>query len=209
MINTTKQTRNSPLANLRALVPNRPLRWREAVRLAERQANHLRQQLGITSPELPERALSNLSRIRVIELDDLPSSAVTHWHNGTWVIAINSREPWTRQRFSLAHEIFHAVNYPTEQWLCWPEYWLSTTGKREKLAEYFAGCLLMPSRHVKRLSGQGLPAADLADIFGVSLRAIETRLRQLRITEPRPRCSFRPRSGYLRSRLDPHKKVAA
>jgi Zn-dependent peptidase ImmA (M78 family) len=201
-MNYTKQTRNSPLGNLRALIPERPLRWSEAVRLAELQANHLRRQLGITSPELPEGALTNLSRIRVIELDDLPSSGVTHWHNGTWVIAINSQEPWTRQRFSLAHEIFHAINYPTEQWLCWPEYWRSAATKSEKLAEYFGGCLLMPKNHVKRLSGEGLDPGDLADTFGVSLRAVEVRLSQLQVRDPRRRCGFQPRSGRFTASQD-------
>lgn len=99
--------------------------------------------------------------------------------NGRWVVAINSSEPWTRQRFSLAHELFHIHD------------------KGERLADYFAGVALMPKPLVKRYVGRGERPTHLALRFGVSPRAMNVRLHQLGLTDPTPRCR-RPETSYRR-----------
>jgi predicted transcriptional regulator len=55
--------------------------------------------------------------------------------------------------------------------------------RREQLADYFAGCLLLPAVHVRRYLTQGYGIEDLADLFGVSTRAVEVRLSQLQHTQ--------------------------
>jgi len=81
-------------------------------------------------------------------------------------------------RFSLWHEVFEILanhgNFPSLLTGCW----------RERLANRFAACVLMPEwavlRETKRFAtnGEGL-AAVLADRFGVSLTAMRRRLREL------------------------------
>jgi hypothetical protein len=180
--------RYSLLATLRDLIPKRPLYYSEAVRLTELQAAVLRRELGITTPELPEDAIPSIPRIKVIEIDNLPSSGTSQWSNGTWIIGIDANEPWQRQRFTAAHELWHVINYPTEQYLCTPGPFRSPGEKRELLADYFAGCLLMPKSQIKLLAGQQYPIIEIADTFGVSERAVRFRLGQLKFTEQRPRC---------------------
>ncbi len=176
------------LRSLRALVPQRRLSYREAERIAELQANRLRERLGLGEPELPDSAVTGLPRLSVTRRYGLPVSGLTHWHNGRWLIVLNAEEPEERQRFSLCHELKHVLDHTTKQWTCWDEPWRSGADKAERLADYFAGCLLMPKRHVKRLFGAGPDSQALADAFGVSLRAMTVRLSQLGLIDPRPRC---------------------
>ena len=47
-----------------------------------------------------------------------------------------------------------------------------------------------PKRHLKRAFGEGLRrSTELAALFAVSERAIDVRLAQVGLDEPRPRCS--------------------
>ena len=101
---------SSLLATLRALVPPRPLSYSEAERIAELQASRFRELHGLTQPELPEEAISDLPRFHVTREYDLPVSGLAQWSNGRWLIAINGHEQPARQRFSLAHELFHVIN---------------------------------------------------------------------------------------------------
>ncbi len=178
----------SLLKTLRALVPPRPLSYREAERIAELQASRFRELLGVTQAELPEVAISDLPRLHVTREYDLPVSGLAQWSNGRWLVALNGNEPPARRRFSLAHELFHIINHTTGAQMH-PDL-PSQPGilKAERLADYFAGCLLMPKRHVKRLSGEGRGLELLADEFSVSPRAMQVRLSQLGLVEPVPRC---------------------
>ncbi len=191
-MNQPTQPTISTLATLRALVPHRPLYFSEARRITELQANRFRELQGIDSAELPEDAITKLPRIRTIEVFHLPTSGVSQWTEGSWVIAVDAGEPWQRQRFSQAHELWHIINYRADDWLCPGGSYQTPSVHREQLADYFAGCLLMPKRHVKRLVGEGLAPTDLADTFGVSLRATQVRLAQLHVVEPRRRCAGTP-----------------
>jgi Zn-dependent peptidase ImmA (M78 family) len=62
--------------------------------------------------------------------------------------------------------------------------------QNERIADYFAGCLLMPKRHVKRLFGQRLSLIRMADTFGVTHQAMHVRLSQLGLVAPTPRCNY-------------------
>src|SRR5579883_2236232 len=182
----------SLLAALRALVPTRPLTNREAERIAELQANRFREILGLREPTLPEAAIANLPRIAVSYEFDLPVSGLAQWSNGRWLIAINGQEPEVRQRFSLAHELFHVINHTTGQWLDPDSPAQACSPRAERLADYFAACLLMPKRHVKRLFFSGGKPDYLAAVFEVSPLAMRVRLSQLGLVETAPRCLPKP-----------------
>jgi Zn-dependent peptidase ImmA (M78 family) len=177
------------LAYLRGLVPQRPLSFIEARHITELQANRLRGLLNITSAELPPEVIPGLPRIEVIEVSDLPASGASQWSEGKWVIAVNGQESWQRQRFSMGHELWHIINYRTTDFLCPGNRFTSSSAQAERLADYFSGCLHMPKQHLKRLVGEGLDAADLADTFGVSVPAVTVRLNQLGFSQSRSRCS--------------------
>ena len=190
---------NNPPTNLirhlRSLVPNRRLSYQEAARVAELQANILREQLGITGAELPESAITTLPRIVVRRRRDLPVSGLTHWHNGRWIIVLNASEPEARQRFSLAHELKHVLDHTTKERTCWDDRWRSGADKAERLADHFAACLLMPRRHLKSVWGRQPNLQVIADTFGVSLPAARVRASFVGLLDPIPRCAT-PRASW-------------
>ncbi len=174
---------------LRSLVPNRRLSWAESLRIAELQANVLREQLDVTEPELPLRTIAELPRIRVRRRHGLPVSGLTHWHNGRWLIVLNADEPEVRQRFSEAHELKHVIDHTTKHLICWDDAYRSAADKAERLADHFAACLLMPKRHVKATWGRTRSIEALADSFGVSVRAARVRASYLGLIDPAARCA--------------------
>jgi Zn-dependent peptidase ImmA (M78 family) len=72
------------------------------------------------------------------------------------------------------------------------------------VADYFAACVLMPKKLVKRRFGEGLrTASQLAAEFGVSPVAMQYRLHQLGLLERYRRCVHGDRplpdfKGYFR-----------
>lgn len=191
----------SVLAMLRALVPNRPLTPSEALRIAELQANHLLRHFRIETPSVPEEVVSELPRVRVIRDDALPVSGAAHWNGRYWIITINANEPTFRQRFSVMHEFKHVLDHTTKHLLYYDRPFQTASEQAERVADYFAACLLMPKRVVKRLWCQGNQnIVRLAETLFVSPRAVRFRLDQLGLTEQPNRCSRPP----TRSRtLDP------
>ncbi len=198
---TSKSDQRGILARLRGLMPQRPLSFTEAHYITELQANRFRELLGIDTPELPDEAITELPRILVTSEMDLPVSGSAHWSSGRWIITVNAAEHPLRQRFSAAHELHHIITHPLRAFVLTDEPGLPAGVKAERLADYFAGVLLMPKRHVKRLWGEGYrtPTA-LAEHFLVSPRAMEFRLGQLGLSGPRQRCAPDwPRRPYQRA----------
>lgn len=179
----------SLLSVLRQLTPVRDLTFTEALRIAELQASRFRELLALSDDALPEDALTGLPRIRVVRRR-LPTSGLSYWDGQCWVIGLNIREPEARQRFTLCHEYKHVVDHGRTDRLYRGYRQTSPSEQAEQAADYFAGCLLMPKRLVKRAWGHGVQTPGrLADLFEVSPRAIEVRLAQLGLTEPAARCS--------------------
>src|SRR5205085_3175266 len=83
---TTQQ--RSVLASLRALAPPRPLYPREALNVAQLQANRLLEHFQIESPAVPEEIISELPRIKVLR-ESLPVSGSAHWNGRYWIITVN------------------------------------------------------------------------------------------------------------------------
>ena len=183
------ETARSVLASLRALTPQRTVTFTEALRIAELQAARLRSLLDVTDGCLPEEAIAGLPRIRLTRRV-LPTSGMSYWDGQTWVIALNAREPETRQHFTLLHEYKHILDHGHADRLYGTHSGSSIEQQAEHAADYFAGCALMPKRLVKRAWGNGIQTPEaLADLFDVSPRAAQVRLAQLGLTEPVRRCA--------------------
>ena len=103
----------STLALLRGLVPNRRLTFGEAYRIAELQANRLRQHHQIDGPRLPSEIIEQLPHIAVEYDADMPVSGSAIWNGSRWVITLNAGESPQRNRFSLCHELKHIIDHTT------------------------------------------------------------------------------------------------
>ena len=188
-LETSQPERQSVLASLRAVVPERPLLFSEALRLAELQASRLLELTDVSCWPVPSEVVSELPRIR-LGYTDLPTSGMSHWDGHAWAIVLNEYEPPTRQRFTLLHEFKHIVDHGRADRLYRGNHRVSAEQQAEQAADYFAGCVLMPKRFLKRAWGQGLQHPErLAEQFEVSPRAIEVRLTQLGLRGPRGRCA--------------------
>jgi Zn-dependent peptidase ImmA (M78 family) len=184
----------SVLALLRALVPRRPLTPGETLRIAELQANRLLHYFQIESSTVPEEIVCDLPRLRVIREEGLPVSGAAHWNGRYWVITLNADEPLFRQRFSLMHEFKHVLDHTTTNRLYHDRPFQTAEAQAERVADYFAACVLMPKRLVKRLWCQGNQnLVELAASLCVSTRALRFRLEQLGLIEPPGRCARRSR----------------
>lgn len=178
------------IASLRDIAPLRPLSREEALSLAERQARLLLHLVGVADAPVPERVIAELPRIEVDHVSPFPASGATHWVAGTWRIVINSSEPVTRQRMSLAHELKHIIDHPFVNLLYAAENGTERHKWIEQICDYFAGCLLVPRPWLKRAYvNETTDVEALVRRFGVSHAAITTRLAQTGLAPRFPRCA--------------------
>lgn len=180
----------SVLATLRGLIPNREVRSQEeAKRVAEHQATRLLELHRIESGPVPVEFIADLPKIE-IEIVDAPVSGASFWNGANWIIQLNKHEPFCRQRFTLAHEYKHIIDHNRADALYIGSRDATPAEQAEQAADYFAGCLLVPKKLLKRAYYGGMQrTADLADYFQVSEAAMTVRLRQTGIVEPAPRCT--------------------
>lgn len=96
-----------------------------------------------------------------------------------WELRLNPSRPPARQRFTIAHEIGHALLHGA------PHHAAAARGAggrnvREREADRFAAALLMPERYVRAAVRQyGANVDRLRSLFLVSRQAMENRLRDL------------------------------
>lgn len=191
------------LATLRNLMPNRPLRHVESLRIAELQAARLLSMSGITEGPVPGSIITDIPKIQLKRMPVPGVSGCTDWAKGTWVIVINGTESMVRQRFTLAHEFKHILDYRYID-IAYPATpALNHRQRTEVVCDYFAGCLLVPRPWLKKAWGGGvqqLPA--LARMFDVSQAAIQTRLLQTGLIDRPQRCGD-PLGNFRFRRLAP------
>ncbi|MGI8752772.1 MAG: ImmA/IrrE family metallo-endopeptidase [Acidimicrobiales bacterium] len=138
----------------------------------------------------PFRIASGLGiRCRYADLPSDESGKITIPVGGTPVITINEWDHSNRQRFTCAHEIGHYLRRGHDGRTHYVDYRSTLAGlgidAEEIFANQFAAALLMPAATVKKLSEEGRSSIwhpDLASQFGTSDRAMDLRLRNLRIT---------------------------
>src|SRR3954451_7084574 len=106
---TNTNEARSVLASLRAVIPVRQvIDFSDALMVAELQAARLLELTDCTESPIPSAVIAELPHIRVVRRD-LPTSGMSYWDGHNWIIAINSGEPVTRQRFTLLHEYKHII----------------------------------------------------------------------------------------------------
>ena len=183
----------SVLKSLRALMPHRVLSYHEALQRAELQANRLLSLHGVSRAPVPIEVVTELPRLRVEQSYDLPASGSAHWDGGSWVLTVNAAEFSLRQRFSLMHEFKHVLDHPTRHLIHGDSRARFTSDRMsEKVADYFAACVLMPKAWVKTAfyNDRVQSIEALAEIFQVSPKAMSFRLNQLGLTVPVERCAL-------------------
>lgn len=184
------QDNPSVLTSVRALIPQRPASFSEALRVAEQQAARLLSRFGIRQWPVPETILFDLPRLKVEQCFAMPASGCHFWDRDrrTWVIQVNGSEPATRQRLTMLHEYKHIVDHGRYELL----YGEGPDGRTraEQAAEYFAGCVLVPRALLKRAWGDRIQQVpDLAAAFDVSPQAMTVRLAQTGLDEPAGYCA--------------------
>ncbi len=175
-------TTTSVLQQLRSLIPDRQLTAAEALQRVELQAHRLLQLHHIADGPVPNDIVSSAPRIRVTTDWDLPAAGSAHWAGTEWIITLKAGEPARRKRFSLFHEYAHIVWHPHRHLLP------GTDEFSERLADYFAACVLMPKPWVKAaFCTETQRITELADRFQVSPQAISVRLDALGLVSQRRR----------------------
>jgi Zn-dependent peptidase ImmA (M78 family) len=171
-------TAPSILGRLRALTPQRHgISFDEALRVAELQAIRLHELLG-ADIGVQESGIASLPRI-AIKYEDIAVSGMSHWDGQQWVITLNCTESWARQRFTLCHEFKHIIDHGRASTLYVADRRHSADQQAERIADFFAGCALVPRRQLKAAWGSGMQRlADLSAHFGVSQDAMAVRLGQ-------------------------------
>lgn len=177
---------------------------------AEARAAELLASSGVTTPPVPVAEITAAQGLEVV-YESLPpdtSSVLIREPSGRHLIGVNAFHSSTRQRFSLAHELGHAllhfahdppsdaeavVDRPLEV-LFRDGVAGQGTNRVEIDANAFAAALLMPEEMVKgRLRRRWeqeptrsveLTISDLADDFDVSPQAMRYRLVNLGLADP-------------------------
>jgi hypothetical protein len=189
------------LAKLRRTMPIRPLAYYEHLIIAERQATQLhgllsQQEPGVSLDWLTDGSLGNIDVVMTARwrMDSL--SGMTTWRDGRWIIGINKSQPHPRRRFTLCHEFKHVLDAHRDK----ITYARLTPDQRERIADYFAACYLMPKMWLRRAWTSGLQDPEaLAGLFKVSLPAMEKRLKYLQYLDDHP---DRPTTSYFRRQHD-------
>jgi IrrE N-terminal-like domain len=192
MTNTNQNIQEtSVLKSLRSLMPTRVLTYAETLQRAELQASRLLTLHQVTHAPVPVEIVTELPRLRVEQVYDLPVSGSAHWDGGSWVLTINAAEYDLRQRFSVMHEFKHVLDHPIRHLIQGDiRAKLSSEQMAEKVADYFAACVLMPKAWVKHaFCNERMQNVEaLAKRFQVSPKAMSFRLSQLGLTVPMDRC---------------------
>jgi predicted transcriptional regulator len=187
-------TQPSVLAQLRHLVPRRPLRYSDAFRIAELQATRLLALARIPAPPVPYELIALLPHVEVVSAEDVPISGSAHWDGHRWLIVLNSRDSLVQQRYSLAHELKHVIDHTTRSFLYTGMPGMTAAEQAERAADYFAGCLLMPEAWLRDAWLAGCERrAQFGRRFGVPATAAEQRLSQIGLA-PLPHHQVRPAS---------------
>ncbi len=163
--------------------------------LIKRQVTKLLSDAGVTAPPVPIEKIirSHGIKLRVADLGHSASGVLVRGE-GSIVIGVNRKDPRTRQRFTAAHELGHALLHDGDPVHYDPGFRinlrsdLSSRGVdvEEVEANHFAASILMPSEFLLADPDAFLIDAEdpeamapLAKKFGVSTLAMSLRLSRL------------------------------
>lgn len=160
----------------------------------DRQAYKLLTDLGVsTHPVDPAQIAERLNyNVRAAAFGEADIAGQVSNLSGEVVIDVSGFDPPTRQRFTIAHEIGHAILHlqngkhtdafvDSSETLNRPNTTIPGRGvdRKELAANRFAAALLMPRTWVEEAVRGSLSLDDLAKRFGVSRSAMRHRLNSL------------------------------
>jgi hypothetical protein len=139
------------LTKLRSLVPRRPLRFSEALHLAELQARRLLEIAGVTALPVSCRVITGLPQVRIVDDPRLPLAGASHWDPAAkqWVIRLNPTDSAAQRRFTLLHEFKHILDFGGPGLRPIEGHQSCTDRSTELIADHFATCALLPKQLVR------------------------------------------------------------
>jgi len=149
--------------------------------LVEKLAEGYIKRAGAYCPPVPTKIVSLIDEQDSIEIRQ-PSLHTYHggvWHLGDkWVIQLKSDDPPVVKRFTLFHEAFHILAHRRAT----PVF--KKRGRKrgsfnELLADYFAGCILMPRKWIRERWVETKDLDRMAEIFDVEKSLMWIRLREI------------------------------
>ncbi len=150
-------------------------------RLVEKLAERFLEKGGIQHPPVPLDLRSLADENHRVEVRLLPLN-ICHgaiWHSGSeWIIQLRENDASNKKRLTLFHETFHILAH------CGTKPLFGKAGGmqgsfNELLADYFAGCVLMPREWVaQRWTGVN-DLVRMAEIFDVQKSVMWIRLKEL------------------------------
>lgn len=172
----------SVLGQLRDLMPSYPLRFREALVLAETQSRLLPKLLKAEPGALDERHLRRLPYIRVVRAN-LPVSGVSHWSGAEWVIALAVTDSPAQRRFALLYELKRIIDHGFTDLMYTGTAHRTPRWQAEAACDFFAACTLIPRTLLVDALSAGLSSdEELALRFDVSVQRIRMRRQQTGLT---------------------------
>jgi len=162
---------------------NFPQKWipGRIFQLVEALANKYIKQSKLNQPPVITELIKQLDISPGIEIRPLPlkayHGAIWRLEDG-WVIHINNEDKPARQRATLFHEVFHILAH------CRATPVFRKRGIKEglfneMLADYFAGCILMPKGWVKEKWAEVNDLKQMAEIFRVTEVSMWIKLRTM------------------------------
>ncbi len=160
----------------------------------ELQASRVLAPLGVGEPPVNAIAVANGLgiEVRAVRWSDDALRGRTIVRGGAPIIEVNADDPPNRRRFTIAHEVGHAVlhllnkSHETISDTARELYRLSSiepgTDPREIEANQFAAALLMPEDMVRRYHATEKDTYQLARVFNVSEDALAYRLKNLNLS---------------------------
>lgn len=149
--------------------------------LVERLADKYIEKSHIDRPPVPNKIIDVLDIDRPVEIRPVSLKAYQGavWYtDDTWVIQLNEKQPIESKRITLFHEIFHVIAHIKST----PIFKRRGTQEgffNEFLADYFAGCILIPQKLVVEKWAEVKELKRMAEIFQVTQLTMWFRLKTM------------------------------
>jgi len=160
-----------------------PYKWMPGriFQLVEALANKYIKQAKLSQPPVITELIRQFNISPGIEIRSLPlkayHGAVWQLEDG-WVIHINNEDKPGRQRVTLFHEAFHILAH-SRATPVFRKRGIKEGAFNEMLADYFAGCILMPKGWVKEKWAEVNDLKQMAEIFQVTEVSMWIRLKTM------------------------------
>ncbi len=175
---------DSELDSFRSLFEHKfPQRWipGRIFQLVEALANKYVKQAELNQPPVITELIRQFDISPGIEIRTLPLKAYhgALWHlEDGWVIHLNAEDKPARQRVTLFHEVFHILAH-SRATPVFRKRGIKEGLFNEMLADYFAGCILMPKGWVKEKWTEVNDLKQMAEIFQVTEVSMWIRLKTM------------------------------